>query len=171
MKQLLIIALLLTTVMHSQSGFEIQLYQGASDFNRQKIKVLRTHESFKGITHIALGTERFTLDNDVIKYNAVGIDAEFGYAFTNFKAPIELMPLLSYGWFVYDEGRWGKRLILGLDLAYIISNNFKLHLLVNVGKENWMTAVDHDLGGITATEYTDFTQNNNNVFIGISYNL
>lgn len=170
MKQLLIIALLLTQFMFGQKGFEVQAFQGATDFNRQKIKVLSTYEHFKGVSHLGIDFERFTVGDETITYNAFGAFVEFGYAFTNFKIPIQIMPLASYGWFKYD-GRTGERLLIGLDGAYIINPNLKIHILINLANEKWLVDNETILFGVVGHEYIYNKQNGNNIFIGLSYNL
>ena len=122
-------------ISHSQGGSEFQLYHSVTDpYNRTSIKGLTTYEHNNGTSHLGVELEKFKLGES----SAIGAFVEGGYAFTNFKAPIELGPIVSIGYMFYD-GHKHMKLKLGLDFAYKISYHFKIHLLVTTAQENWIS--------------------------------
>ncbi len=193
MKKSLLLLILIVSCqpIFAQNGFEVQLFNGITDFNRTKLKFQTSYEHFNGRSHLGLNFERFKLSSSIeipdliqdttnpdllkdISYNAFGFFGEFGYTFTNFKIPIEMTPLINFGWFTYDK-RWGQRFLGGMDLAYIITPNIKLHLLVTIAQEHWTVAYNvHRIGDIVFGNDTYYYQKRTNngdcVLLGISYN-
>lgn len=120
---------------HSQGSSEFQLYHSVTEpYNRTSIKALSTYEHYKGTSHLGIELEKLKLGNA----STLGAFVEGGYAFTNFKAPIELMPIVSVGVMLYNGNRTMK-LKLGLDFAYKVSKHFKAHLLATTAQENWLS--------------------------------
>lgn len=171
MKYLLLsLILLICLPMFPQKSFEILAYQSvAPELTRQKFKIQTEYKKLSGYSHLGLDIERFQLDD----YQAVGASVEFGYTFDNFIVPIELTPLVSYGYFWYDGGRVGKRLQVGLDMSYIVTGNMKFHLLANVGHEEWKILTYSEIPGLkelnaySTEDKLDFALN---LYVGISYN-
>ena len=135
MKKLIIIVFaVFVTQSYSQGGSEIQLYQSVTpNLERTRIKILSTYDhTLGGVTHIGLDLEKLKLGS----HQAIGLSIQFGHTFDNFTIPIEMSPILSVGWMFYDDTS-SLRLNLGGDLAYVLNNTCKLHLLITTAKENW----------------------------------
>ena len=148
-------------ILHSQGSSEFQLYHSVTDpYNRTSIKALSTYEHNNGISHLGIELEKFKLGES----SAIGTFVEGGYAFTNFKVPIELTTIVSIGYMFYDGYRHMK-LKLGLDFAYKISYHFKIHLLATTAQENWISKENSE--GFSFD--MENTKRKNILSLGISY--
>jgi hypothetical protein len=169
MKKLFILLLILSFQLSSgQTTAELSVYiSAAPDLNSQKAKIQTNFHYLNGYSNLGLIVEKFKLEN----IDATQVGVEFGYTFTNFVIPIEMTPIIGYGWFSYEK-RAGRRFVFGYDFAYIINRSMKIHALINLSENNWTVINEEiDFGVVIGKNYGKRNNLSKVLLIGISFNL